>query len=131
MSGFSAEFEGLRELNTDLSNAGEKVARQVPGVVSKGALNIKTQLREEAGRSRSFRPIVPSITYDLVDEGTEVSAEIGPVKGKGKGHAGNLGNIAYFGTSRGGGTLPDPQGALDAEIPGFEKALADLIEDAL
>lgn len=123
------DFE-LRRFTADLRRSSATVRMGTPAVVKKGADNIKNQMVEEMGRSRHFKGTAPSISYDLTDAGT--GAEIGPVKKMGKGSGGgNAANIAYFGTSRGGGTVPDPQGALDAEVPNFETALGRLGEAAL
>jgi hypothetical protein len=54
-----------------------------------------------------------------------IEAEIGPHSGPGQ--PGAIANVGYFGTSRGGGTVPDPQGALDAEAPRLESAIGDLL----
>lgn len=103
----------LVTLADDLGKAADVVAAEIRQIIRKGALNIKTQLREEMGASRHFGQAAVSITYDVVTStADEVIAEIGPDKDK---YAGPLGNIAYFGTSRGGGTVPDPSGALEAE----------------
>ena len=132
MAGMSIDDSELRAFAVDLTRAGAGAAAAVRPVVSKGALNIKNQLVEEMSASRSFGALAPSITYDLDDDG--LGAEIGPTKRSGGAGTSNLGfgaNIAYFGTSRGGGTVPDPQGALDAEAPRFEKAALDVIEGLL
>ncbi len=130
----AVEFDAseVRAFAMRLQDAGAKTQREVKGVISKGALNIRNQMREEASRSRHFDQIVPTITYDLTEWGAfgggVVEAEIGPNKHF---RAARLGNIAYFGTSRGGGTLPDPVGALEAEVPNVEKWLGDAAEDSL
>lgn len=115
-----------------LAEAGAATQRQSRAVVERGANNIKRQLRDEASQSRHFGQIAPTINYDLRETnafgGGLIEAEIGPDK---HWRAARLGNIAYFGTSRGGGTLPDPQGALEAEAPRFVQALADLAEKNL
>jgi len=98
---------------------------KVKAVVSRGALNIKKQLREEAEKSLHFKGVAWTISYDITEDAGEVGAEIGPEKKA----AGNLGNIAYFGGVHGGGaTLPDPQGALEAEADRFMAAL-ELVVD--
>ena len=57
-----------------------------------------------------------------------IEAEIGPETGG----AGSLAGFAYFGgVNGGGGTVPDPQGALDAEAPNVEKHLGALVAKAL
>lgn len=120
------DSSGLRRFEFDLRRASAVVRMGVPAVVSRGALNIKNQMAEEMRSSRHFKGAASSISYDLTHAGT--GADIGPDKGSG---GGALGNIAYFGTSRGGGTVPDPQGALEAEVPNFETALGRLGEAAL
>lgn len=121
----------LRAFSADLRAAGSRVAGKVRPVVHKGAGKIKKQLRAEMGASTHFKGITPSVDYSmrsgLGSGGGFIEAEIGPRKGK----PGSLANIAYFGGSRGGGTVADPKGALEAEAPHFEKALADVLEGLL
>lgn len=121
----------LTSLAADLGRVPDRVAQQVPAVVSRGALNIKKQLKREMGASRSFGSVSRAISYDLSSfsgfGGGEYKAEIGPEKGS----PGSLANIAYFGTSRGGGTVPTPDGALAAEGPRFESALGKILEGLL
>lgn len=113
----------VRQFAVDLGDAAASIARRVRPVVSKGALKIRNQMREEASGSRHFR-IAPTISYDLNETADGVEAEIGPNR---YWRAARLANIAYFGgVHGGGGTIPDPEGALNAEIPYFEKALGDL-----
>lgn len=132
----------LRKLVADLSAAPKVVRSEARAIMSKGALNIKNQMRDEAARSRHFK-LAHTISYDLKVGGDTIEAEIGPEEGG----AGSLAGFAYFGGSPwterkkpgrgwqqgpgGGGTLPDPQGALDAEAPNVEKYLDALVEKAL
>lgn len=119
------DFSEVDALVDDLQSAAQQSLRKVAPVVKRGALNIKNQLRDEAGRSRHFK-MARHISYDIEDGGR--SAAIGPEKVG----AGNLGNIAYFGGANGGGgTIPDPIGALEDETPRFEQALADALEEFL
>lgn len=115
-------------LAADLGAATARLVPQVRAVVTRGAVNVKAHLRSEAGRSPSFRHIAPTIGYDQRrDTATSSEVEVGPGK-----PTGALANIAYFGGAHGGGaTLPDPQGALDAEGPRFEQALTDILGDLL
>lgn len=118
----------LREVAHDLSAVDVRLVPNVERVFSKAAVNIKKQLIREATGSRHFRGFAPGISYDRKGfagfGGGEIVYEIGPEKGA----PGSLANIAYFGTSRGGGTVPDPVGALNTEIenliPHVEAALA-------
>lgn len=68
--------------------------------VKKGAQNVKNDLREDLSGSgnKAFRRI--PITYEVKESAGRVTAEIGPSKGG----AGSLANIAFFGTTKGGGT---------------------------
>lgn len=118
----------LRALAADLGRAPDKVQQGVRPVLAKGALNVKAEMQAAMRGSRHFGQIAPSISYDTKVDGGGVEAEIGPDKGRA---GGALANIAYFGTSRGGGTVPDPQVALTTEAPRFEQALSDLLGDLL
>jgi len=126
--GVDFDSSELRAFATDLGNAPMKVAVEARAVIEKGALNIKRQLTSEMGASSSFKGVASSMSYDMVLSADGIEAQIGPDKDKG---GGALANIAYFGGSRGGGTVPDPQGALDAEVPSVEKFIGDLLEKAL
>lgn len=118
-----ADFGEVRQLAVDLAK-GLKLT-DVEAVVKRGAVNIKDQLRAEMGASGHFGQAARSITFDMRGY---AAAEIGP-ESKG---AGKLENIAYFGgVNGGGGTVPDPRGALEAEAPNFERELAKLAEDYL
>lgn len=123
----SVEFDAseLRDFSSELGRVPATVVTGVRPVVRKAGVNMKNQLREEMGASRHFRA-AESISFDEGDGGMAV--EVGPTKSG----AGNLANIAYFGGANGGGgTVPDPQGALEAEAPRFEKALTDLVGEIL
>jgi hypothetical protein len=130
-----AGSDELRAFSKDLTAAGSGIASKVLPVVHKGAGKIKRQLRSEMQASRSFKGITRAIDYSM-KYGTgsrgaggagAIEAEIGPRTGS----PGSLANIAYFGGSRGGGTVPDPKGALEAEVPHFEKALGDVLDGLL
>ena len=125
MAGFvSIDASELRTLTADLTSAGARVAGEVRPLVQAGAMAIKKQMRAEMGASAHFKGAAQAIDFDLIDRPGDVTAEIGPKVGTGQ--VGGLGGIAYFGSSRGGGTVADPQGALDAEAPRLERAIADL-----
>ena len=118
------DMSEVRELSADLRETPARVAREVPRVLEKGAVAIKEQMRSEIVQSAVGRKrgVESSITYDLHDGG--YLAEIGPRKGG----PGSIANIAYFGGSHGGGgSAPDPRGALEAEAPNVERELGDLV----
>lgn len=120
----------VRQLAVDFRQVPDALARRAKPAVVRGAVNIKEQLSAEMASSASFGAL-SGMSFDLTDGG--YAAEIG-IKTGGSGRAG-LGfgaNIAYFGGANGGGgTVPDPMGALEAEAPKFAKALSDLAADLL
>lgn len=99
-------------------------ARQV---LSKAGVNIKRQLVAEMSASGSFGAVARSISYEIEDRAGSIELVAGPTKGS----PGSLANIAYFGSSRGGGTVPDPRGALDAETPVAAAYLLELLASHL
>lgn len=120
----SIDTRELRQFAVDLERKATRDVAKVPPIVKKGAQHIKDQLRDEMRMSSHFKGLAGSFSYDLIDGG--FGAEVGPSTGGTE--PGSLANIAYFGGSNGGGgTVPDPQGALDAETPKFLKALADVV----
>lgn len=121
MAGVSVDTSEVRAAVADLTSVDSRLRPDVAGVVKKGATNIKNDLVTEMQKSRHFKGVAPGISYDMVDD---FDAEIGPTKGR----PGSLANIAYFGTSRGGGTVEDPEQALQRELPAFEKHLGDIAE---
>jgi len=90
------------------------------GVVAKSALNTKKLMQADARRSRHFKQLAPTVSYDLKvhsfgGDGV-IEAEIGPTPGG----SGSLAGIAYFGTSKpGGGTVRNPEDAMLEEAPNF------------
>lgn len=124
----------VRALASDMRAVEPRLNRHVLAVVEKGAVNVKEDLRAKMAASGSFGHLARGITYDMRRESGAIIAEIGPVKvKKGLKKAPRRGaNIAYFGTStKGGGGVEDPQGALDREAPRFEQALVDLAAEVV
>lgn len=120
-----AGADELRRLEADLTKGLE--LGKVRAAVDASGKNVQHQLRAEAKGSRHFK-LASRITTESRESLGGPGVEVGPEK---RG-AGNLGVIAYFGgRNGGGGTLPDPQGALDAEMPEFFKSLSELAEGIL
>ena len=71
----------------------------VAAAVKHGAQNIKESVSEDlqSSSNHAFRRI--RIHYDMQERGPVVEADIGPEQGG----ASSLANLAFFGTSRGGG----------------------------
>ena len=138
---FDLDMSQVAELAYDLRELPKQVQREIPPVIERGAVSIKEQLRAEMAASAHFGQIADEITYDVHDGGHV--AEVGPRKGG----VGSLAVIAYFGggawDSRkkpgrgwqqgpgGGGTVPDPRGALEAEAPNVEREILDIASRAL
>lgn len=96
--------------------------REVDAVVKKGAQNVKAEMVADARESVHFKGMAGSISYDQLGP---AHYEVGPEKGRA---GGALGNIYYFGTSRGGGS-GDIDKPVNAETPRLEQALTDLVND--
>lgn len=112
----------LAKLDAGLARALTALAPAARAVVSKGALNIKTDAREHAPHGPHTPHYANSIGYDLQDRPDEIRAPIGPDKNKPQGP---LGNIFELGSP---GRPPQPHlmPALDREEPRFRAAIADL-----
>lgn len=127
----SADVSQLRNLTRDLQAFTPKVAKGIPQVVKKGALNVKKTMQSDFRESRHFGQIARSINFDVKASGGNAEAEIGPDKSVPKAGA-QLAHIAYWGGARGGGgTVRDPSRALEDEGDNFENALGALLDGVL
>ena len=119
----SADAE-LYAFANDLGKIAVEAVPETNKILEKGALNIKNGLVSNLRGSRSFKCMAGSISYDPKFQGlTSLGFVIGPDKAR---RGGALGNIAFFGTSRGGGTV-DLEGPLRDEAPVIEGLLEDLV----
>ncbi|MEV8180329.1 hypothetical protein [Specibacter sp. NPDC078692] len=101
----------ISEVSAVANGLGRIAARALPdvdAVLKKGAQNIKEGMAADASASQHFEPLAGSITYDSRYGMGRAQYEIGPDKSL---RGGALGNIYYFGTSRGGGS-----GDLDKQL---------------
>jgi hypothetical protein len=119
MSDGSAE---LRALATNLGRIAGGASKDVDDVLKKGAQNIKTEMQGDVSRSPHFKGMAGSISYDSHYLPGRARYVIGPDKGR---SGGSLGNIYYFGTSRGGGS-GDIEKPLRSEEPRTMSALEAL-----
>lgn len=115
-------LEEVRRLAANLGRIAGSAVQDVDGVAKKGALNIKQEMSYSAVWSRHFKGMASAISFDSAYRPGVVRYEVGPDKNR---PGGALGNIAYFGTSRGGGTL-DIEQPLASEGPRFQSALEAL-----
>lgn len=116
----SADTSDLDGLARDLVKIPADMVPKMRGVVQRACLNTKVLMAKDARRSRHFKQLAPTISYEtkiLEFAGDAViEGEIGP---SGGGSA-SLAGIAYFGTSKpGGGTVRNPEDAMLEEAPNF------------
>ena len=120
----------LVQLAADLDKTPVEIVKGLRGIMAKAAVNMKKQLRAEMQASPHFKGAAHRISYDMTTVGDDtVVVDVGPSHGEGD--PGSLGNIAYFGTSKGGGTVPDPIGALEAEVSAAEVWIGRLLAGEL
>lgn len=115
-----------REVSADLRGIPSRLQPQVGRVIERGAWAIKNDLQKQMSSSSYFKGLSRSISYDVEITSGGYRAEIGPVSDAGS--PGNLANIAYFGSSRGGGTVEDPVLAGVRELPHLEAHLGQLVD---
>lgn len=124
MSSIEIDTTEVRQIAADATRMPGELSRWLRPAVSRGALNIKRAMQADLEQSGNagIRAVARSISYDLIDGDHTIEAEIGPDK-----PSGALANIAYFGTSRGGGHTRDPIQPLNEEAEAFQKAVADIV----
>lgn len=113
----------LQQFGADLGKIASRALPDVDKVLEVGANKVKKSLTENLQSSKHFKGAAGSITYDRQSGLGSISYVIGPDKYR---RGGALGNIAFFGTSRGGGTV-DLEGPLREEAPIVEGLLGDLM----
>jgi hypothetical protein len=125
----TVKAEGLNDLRAVLESAADDAVAEAKKVVSKGALNIKTDAKKFSS-GIAHAPAYPrSIGYDTWISGTIARAEIGPDKNK---RQGALGNILEYGAPE-QNTAPHTHlgPALDIEGPKLVSAVEQLGVDLL
>ena len=126
--GVKVSIVGERELVAEFEDARVFTRSEAKKVVSKGALNIKSEWRRR-WRGIAHAPRLPlSISYDITDAADMISAEIGPVDGPAL--QGFLGAIIEFGGIH-SGPIPGGLPSLELEAPRFESACDALLREAL
>lgn len=130
MARISVDTSEVRALIADMTRVDARLRPNISSTVKKGAINVQNDLRSKMGGSASFGHLAGGITFDMVDD---FEAEIGPhKKNSGAKRPPRRGaNIAYFGTSKGGGSVEDPEEALNRELPAFEDELAKIAEESV
>lgn len=129
MSADASELDGLARAFRAIP---AEMVPKLRDVVAKSALNTKKIMQADVRRSRHFKQLSRTISYDLkvnefAGDGV-IEAEIGPSGGG----AASLAGIAYFGTSKpGGGTVRNPEDAMLEEAPNFYEYAFRATEDLL
>ena len=114
----------LRELATNLGYVAGGALKDVDAVLKKGVDNMKREMVADVSGSEHFKGMAGAISYDSYYMPGRARWVVGPDKYR---KGGALGNIYYFGTSRGGGT-GDIDKPLRNEEPKTLRALADLLD---
>lgn len=121
MSDGSAE---LRQLATNIGKIAGSAVKDVDAVLKKGVDNMKREMQADVSGSKHFHGMAGSITYESHYLPGRARWVVGPDKSR---RGGALGNIYYFGTSRGGGS-GDIEKPLRTEEPKTLRALAELLD---
>lgn len=114
----------LRALSASLGRIAGSALKDVDDVLKKGVQNIKTEMQADVSGSPHFKGMAGSISYESYYLPGRARYVVGPDKAR---RGGSLGNIYYFGTSRGGGT-GDIDKPLRSEEPRTMSALAALAD---
>ena len=91
----------LRALAVNLGRVAGSAVKDVDEVLKKGAQNVKSEMQADVSRSPHFKGMAGAISYDSFYLPGRARYVVGPDKSR---RGGSLGNIYYFGTSRGGGS---------------------------
>lgn len=91
----------LRQFAANLGRVAGSALKDVDAVLKKGVQNMKTEMQADASGSQHFKGMAGSISYESFYLPGRARYVVGPDKAR---RGGSLGNIYYFGTSRGGGT---------------------------
>lgn len=124
----SVDLSELRAFSANLGKIASGALKDVDAVLKKGVDNMKREMQADIKTSKHFSSkkksgLEQSITYESHYLPGRARWVVGPDKSR---RGGALGNIYYFGTSRGGGS-GDIEKPLRSEEPRTVKALGDLV----
>lgn len=127
MADVTVDMSEVDAFATELKGVPAELDRHAVPVVTRAAHNIKeAQQADFRGSSNNaIRGIAGKVAYDPVTAGSGgYETEIGVDKGR----HGNLGNIAVFGTYKGGGTHLHPSYYAREEMPNFEREIGRFVD---
>lgn len=112
----------LHKLSASIAAAAGRLPAEARAAVSKGALNIKTDTRQNVSDSPYWRRLAQTVNYDLSGNAFFSAADVG-YDDVGQGE---LAGIYEFGSVK---HAPHPTliPAFERESPRFEKAMGDLV----
>lgn len=116
----------LDKLATDFAVAAAKIVPALVPVANKAGLNMKQQMAADASGHRHLAGLPRFVEYDVTVRPTSVEVEVGFRKEG----AGNLANIAAFGTAKNAPVM-DITAPLNKELPRFMQFIARAAAEAL
>jgi hypothetical protein len=125
-----AKSEGLKELAADLQKAADEVEERGKRIVGQGCNNIKKQAQRtiRAASHRGYLPHYPrALGYEVRSGGGSIIGVVGADPAK---LQGGLGDLLEYG-SQNNAPIPHTNPALDAEVPRFERYVAELGESLI
>lgn len=112
----------IAALSKSLYGAAFGIQAKAPGVIKKGAVNVKTEARRIIADARDPRTTIPAYPYSIgFSMPNPTTADIGPSKRRGK--QGALGNLLEYGGMY-NAPIPHLQPALEREIPNVLRHLS-------
>lgn len=124
MAGMDVDAAELKRLGQEFIEAGKKIIPEARKVVEKGSLNVKKQIQADFRGSKHFKG-VRDVRYRVKSTGDTIEGAIAPHLDQ-EGFGSLVGIAIHGGSKGGGGTVPDPILALEAEAPNFEEALLNV-----
>lgn len=111
----------ISELSRSLYGAAFGIQAKAPGVIKKGAVNIKADARRIIADARDSRTTIPAYPYAIgFSMVSPTEADIGPSKRRGR--QGALGNLLEYGGMY-NAPIPHLQPALEREAPNVARHL--------
>lgn len=130
MANMHLDMSEVQEFAADLGRVPQELSRHAIPVLKRFAQDTKAEIQDDmrASSNGGFRQAANFVSYDEISDGaTGFETEVGFDKSG----AGNLANLAVYGSSRGGGTHPAPHELAEKHFPAFERAVGDIAEELL